>query len=160
MNLREKLVKAEACKSGIKYYLDNQEKIDKMIASGKILVNNQNEYDNFSWAIDEKIIKVKELKYEDSDGSWSKATYDKNSSKIKYKSSTGYWNKWTYDKNGNEIKYEKSDGYWSKSTYDKNGNQVKYEKSDGYWGKTTYNKNGNQIKFEDSDGYSKEFTHG
>ena len=132
MDLREKLVKAEACEDGIKYYLDNQKKIDEMIASGKILVNTYKEFNNFSWAINEKIIKVKEFKYENSSGYWKKSTYDKNGNKVKYEDSKGYWNKYTYDKNGNKIKFKDSDGYWEKWIYDKNGNKVKCEDSKGY----------------------------
>lgn len=85
---------------------------------------------------------------EDSDGNWTKRTYDLNGRIIKLESNRFSYTEYQYDSAGNLI-YEGNGGKWTKYTYDANGNVIYVEDSNGYWEEYTYDKNNNMTYMKD-----------
>ena len=92
-----------------------------------------------------------------SDGDWSKHTYDEKGNELTFENSKGGWWKSTYDEKGTQLTYEDSNDYWWKRTYDEKGNQLTFEDSIIGWWKRTYDEKGNPLTFEGSDGKKIEF---
>ena len=80
----EKLIEAKACQNGIDYYKARQNRFDEFIKQDDIIVNEWKEFDYLIWAINNKLIKPKSIKYEGFDNHWNKYSYDKNGKEIKF----------------------------------------------------------------------------
>jgi YD repeat-containing protein len=127
------LKRLKCCESGISKFMNTPalHNIDDNIKS-IIIKYDMDMFSDFVYFLD-KIKKhiVNQIKYESSNGSWTKFEYDSNGNLIKSEDSNGFWYKYEYDSNRNQIKYEDSNGFWNKYEYDSNRNRIKYENSYG-----------------------------
>jgi len=105
----------------------NKIKDDLISVFGENILNEFDMFDDWLFILfPDKVIKIK-----DSDGYWTKSTYDDNGKQLSYERSDGYWHKRAFDNKGNLLSYENSYGHWTKRTYDDNGNQLTYKNSNG-----------------------------
>ncbi len=104
MNLLNKLKEVNTSQGVTDWYLANQDKIDKAIKRGNIIVTEESEFDYYAWIINKKIIKIKSLKYKHPTGLWYKNTYNKVGKVCDYENSTGYRYENIYNKSGKLIK--------------------------------------------------------